>query len=154
MIKVGPQPFDPGGEINAFCARNNNAGAIATFVGQVRDYASTEDGDRAVAELILEHYPGMTEKELSRIVAEAESRWAVAESLVIHRYGPMKPGEAIVLVCTASEHRGDAFAACEFIMDWLKTSAPFWKKESSADGGNWVEARRSDDARAQRWNSD
>ncbi len=153
MIRVRQKPFDPGDEINAFCTHNANSGAIATFIGQVRDYVSSESGTGSVSELILEHYPGMTEKELARIADEAASRWSLDDTLVIHRFGPLTPSEAIVLVCTASAHRGDAFSACEFIMDWLKTSAPFWKKEVSPDGSEWVEARESDDHRAAEWNA-
>jgi molybdopterin synthase catalytic subunit len=117
-------------------SKGGNVGAVATFVGVVREVAMT-----------LEHYPGMTEKALEKIVQEAAGRWQVKDCTVIHRYGELQPGEQIVMVAVASSHRADAFAACEFIMDYLKTRAPFWKKEASG----WVEARESDDAAAGRW---
>jgi len=126
--------------------RNNpSVGAIATFLGTVRG----ESGQ--VSEMALEHYPGMTEKALATIVEEAQSRWAVIDATVIHRIGSLAPCDAIVLVAVASAHRGDAFAACEFIMDFLKTRAPFWKKETTTAGGQWVDARDSDESAAQRW---
>ncbi|HWA38741.1 MAG TPA: molybdenum cofactor biosynthesis protein MoaE [Burkholderiales bacterium] len=134
-ISVQQEDFDLGAEIRAFA--NPKVGAIASFVGVVRDVAMT-----------LEHYPGMTQKALEKIVAEAQGRWQVLDCTVIHRYGPLEPTDQIVLVAVASAHRGDAFAACEFIMDYLKTQAPFWKKE---EGKGWVEARASDDAAAGRW---
>jgi molybdopterin synthase catalytic subunit len=115
-------------------------GAVASFVGQVREVPMT-----------LEHYPGMTERAIEKIVEEARARWQVMDCTVIHRYGALQPAEQIVLVAVASAHRGDAFAACEFIMDFLKTRAPFWKKEQTAAGARWVEARSSDDAAAERW---
>ena len=115
-------------------------GAIASFVGLVRDVPMT-----------LEHYPGMTEKALAKIAEEASARWKVLDCTVIHRYGALQPGDQIVLVAVASAHRGDAFAACEFIMDYLKTQAPFWKKEQRAGAESWVEARASDDQAAERW---
>jgi molybdopterin synthase catalytic subunit len=151
-IRVQRAAFDPGGEVNGFCARNATSGGIATFIGQMRDFrgVSRAEGE-AVAAMTLEHYPGMAERELAALVNDARGRWPVDDVLVIHRFGPLVPGEAIVLVATAAAHRGDAFASCEFLMDWLKTKAPFWKKESGADGTSWVEARASDDAQAAKW---
>ena len=135
-VSVQRADFDAGAEIRAV-SRDPKVGAIASFVGVVREVAMT-----------LEHYPGMTEKALERIVEEAKGRWQVMDCTVIHRYGELKPTDQIVLVAVASAHRGDAFAACEFIMDYLKTQAPFWKKEAAG----WVEARASDDEAAGRWN--
>ena len=138
-ISVQRQDFDAGAEIRAL-SRDPKVGAVASFVGVVREVAMT-----------LEHYPGMTEREIGRIVEEAGTRWKVMDCTVIHRHGELKPTDQIVLVAVASAHRGDAFAACEFIMDYLKTRAPFWKKERTALGARWVEARASDDAAAERW---
>ena len=134
-VSVQAQDFDAGAEIRAV-SRNPKAGAVASFVGVVREVGMT-----------LEHYPGMTEKALAKIVDEARGRWQVMDCTVIHRYGVLRPTDQIVLVAVASAHRGDAFAACEFIMDYLKTQAPFWKKEAAG----WVEARASDDKAAERW---
>jgi len=120
--------------------KDEKVGAVASFIGQVREVAMT-----------LEHYPGMTENSIKKIVEEANSRWQVMDCTVIHRYGELKPMDQIVLVAVASGHRGDAFAACEFIMDYLKTQAPFWKKEHRADGARWVEAKAADDSAAERW---
>jgi molybdopterin synthase catalytic subunit len=128
--------------------RGNPAiGALASFVGVVRD---VNEGD-AVSQMTLEHYPGMTEKSIAAIIDQARGRWNVIEALVIHRVGTLRPTDQIVLVIVASAHRGDAFAACEFIMDYLKTRAPFWKKEQTAEGARWVDARASDDVAAERW---
>jgi molybdopterin synthase catalytic subunit len=138
-ISVQREDFDAGREIRALSG-DPKIGAIASFVGLVRDVAMT-----------LEHYAGMTEREIARIVDEAAGRWNVMDVTVIHRYGELKPADQIVLVAVASAHRGDAFAACEFIMDYLKTRAPFWKKEHRAEGTKWVEAKRSDDEAAGRW---
>ena len=138
-ISVQAEDFDAGLEIRNV-SRNSSIGAVASFVGLVRDSAMT-----------LEHYPGMTERAIGKIVAEAQSRWQVIDCAVIHRYGELQPNDQIVLVVVASGHRGDAFAACEFIMDYLKTQAPFWKKEQTADGARWVEAKASDDTTADRW---
>jgi len=147
VVRIQGADFDSGAEI-ANLRRNNPAiGAIASFIGLVRDVNA---GDR-VSELTLEHYPGMTEKALDNIVAEAKSRWDVIDVLVIHRVGVLRPTDQIVLVIVAGAHRGEAFAACEFLMDYLKTQAPFWKKERTPDGSRWVEARSSDDAAAERW---
>ena len=136
-VSVQREDFDLSAEVRAI-SRNTKTGAVASFVGLVRDVRMT-----------LEHYPGMTEKALREIVQRAQSRWQVLDCTVIHRYGELAPTDQIVLVAVASAHRGDAFAACEFIMDFLKTKAPFWKKEQ---GKGWVEARASDDAAAERWN--
>jgi len=139
--------FDIGAEIAGMRRGNPKIGAVASFIGVVRDL---NEGDR-VAEMTLEHYPGMTEKALEKIVAEARSRWDIYDALVIHRVGTLKPGDQIVLVVVTGSHRGEAFDACEFLMDYLKTRAPFWKKERTPDGARWVEARDSDDAAADRW---
>jgi molybdopterin synthase catalytic subunit len=146
-IQVQTQAFDLNAEVAALYAANPKVGAVASFLGLVRD---VNEGD-GVATLTLEHYPGMTEKALAKIVDEAKSRWEVLDCTVIHRVGELKPTEPIVLVAVASGHRQDAFAACEFIMDYLKTQAPFWKKEMTPEGERWVEARESDDAAAARW---
>jgi molybdopterin synthase catalytic subunit len=138
-VSVQREEFDIGLEIKKI-SRNKSIGAVASFVGQVREVAMT-----------LEHYPGMTEKALKAIVDEAKSRWNVIDCTVIHRFGELKPADPIVLVVVASAHRGDAFAACEFLMDYLKTRAPFWKKEETAEGTRWVEAKGSDDRAAERW---
>ena len=146
-VRVQTEDFDVSGEISAVRAGNPRIGAIASFVGVVRDL---NDGD-SVAEMTLEHYPGMTEKSIEGIIAEARGRWDVMNARVIHRVGTLKPLDQIVLVVVASGHRGDAFAACEFIMDYLKTRAPFWKKEQTPNGGRWVDARAADDTAAERW---
>lgn len=145
-ILVQREDFDVGAEIRAL-AGHARIGAVASFIGLVRDL---NDGS-AVATMTLEHYPGMTEKAIGSIVEEAKSRWEVLDCTVIHRYGELKPADQIVLVVVASGHRGDAFAACEFIMDYLKTRAPFWKKEHTPQGARWVEARATDDEAAGRW---
>jgi molybdopterin synthase catalytic subunit len=146
-IRIQTQDFDAGAEISALRRGNPAIGAIASFIGLVRDL---NEGDR-VSEMTLEHYPGMTEKALEAIVAEASSRWNIIDALVVHRVGALRPTDQIVLVVVVGAHRGDAFAACEFVMDYLKTRAPFWKKEQTATGERWVEARSSDDAAAERW---
>ena len=147
MVRIQSEDFDAGAEI-AILRRNNPAiGAISSFIGLVRDVNS---GER-VSELTLEHYPGMTEKALDEIVDEAKVRWDIIEVLVIHRVGVLRPTDQIVLVVVAGAHRGEAFAACEFVMDYLKTKAPFWKKEQTPAGSRWVESRSSDDAAAERW---
>lgn len=147
MIRVQQEDFDVGAEIKALTADNPSIGGVVSFIGLVRDIA----GDRSIDTMTLEHYPGMTEKMLARIEEEAQERWKLDASLIIHRYGPLKPGDQIVLTITASAHRQDAFEANEFLMDWLKTKAPFWKREAGADGDNWVEAKDSDDDAAARW---
>jgi molybdopterin synthase catalytic subunit len=146
-VRVQHEDFDAGREIARLRSGNPGIGAIASFIGVVRD---VNQGD-AVAGLTLEHYPGMTEKALAKIVAEARSRWKVIDALVIHRVGTLQPTDQIVLVVVTSAHRGEAFAACEFLMDYLKTRAPFWKKERTPLGERWVDARASDDAAAARW---
>jgi molybdopterin synthase catalytic subunit len=139
-VSVQREDFDLSAEVKALSNNDASVGAIASFVGVVRDVAMT-----------LEHYPQMTESAIRKIVEEARSRWKVTDCTVIHRYGALEPSEQIVLVAVASAHRGDAFAACEFVMDYLKTRAPFWKKEHRPEGARWVEARASDDDAAQRW---
>ena len=146
-ILVQREDFDSGAEIEAITRGNPKVGAAAAFVGLVRDV----NEDAAVRTMTLEHYPGMTERSIAKIVEEARSRWNVVDCTVIHRFGELKPTDRIVLVVVASGHRGDAFAACEFIMDYLKTQAPFWKKEETPGGERWVEAKDSDDAAAGRW---
>jgi molybdopterin synthase catalytic subunit len=146
-IVVRSEAFDLGAEVDAMRRGRTDIGAIASFVGLARDM---NEGS-GVAAMTLEHYPGMTEKALGRLVEEAKSRWALLDVTVIHRIGRLLPGDPIVLVAVASSHRGEAFAACEFIMDYLKTRAPFWKKEETPAGERWVEARASDDAAAARW---
>lgn len=146
-IRVQTEPFDLDAETAALYRANPKVGAVATFLGLVRD---VNEGD-GVATLSLEHYPGMTEKALAKIVEEASVRWPILDCTVIHRVGELRPTEPIVLVAVATAHRQDAFAACAFIMDYLKTQAPFWKKEVTPQGARWVEARESDDAAAARW---
>ena len=145
MIRVQTEDFDIGAEIAGLKAGRNDIGAIVTFTGTVRD----QEG--AVTEMTLEHYPGMTEKELERIEAEAQARWPLQASLIVHRVGTLKPGDNIVLVITASAHRDAAFDAARFLMDYLKTSAPFWKRESGPSGETWVEAKESDEVATARW---
>jgi len=146
-VRIQTADFDVGAEIARLRSDNAKIGAVASFVGVVRD---VNDGD-PVAEMTLEHYPGMTERSIEAIIVQARERWQVMDALVVHRVGTLKPTDQIVLVVVTSGHRGDAFAACEFIMDYLKTQAPFWKKEATAKGGRWVDARASDDVAAERW---
>ena len=146
-IRIQTEDFDAGAEIAKLRAGNPKVGAIASFVGVCRD---VNDGE-SVATMTLEHYPGMTEKALAKIVDEAIARWRIIDVTVVHRVGELKPTDQIVLVVVSSGHRGDAFAACEFLMDYLKTRAPFWKKEQTPEGARWVEARTSDDDAARRW---
>jgi molybdopterin synthase catalytic subunit len=145
MIRVQREDFDIGAEIARLKAGRSDIGAIVTFTGTVRD----QDG--AVAAMTLEHYPGMTEAELTRVEAEACARFALQASLILHRYGTLKPGDNIVLVATASEHREAAFEAARFLMDYLKTRAPFWKREDGPSGARWVEAEARDEAATARW---
>ena len=147
LIRVQENDFDVSTEIAALRKGDPRVGAVVTFVGTVRDL---NDGSQ-VKEMTLEHYPNMTEKALEEIVAQAKSRWNIYQALVIHRVGPLLPEDQIVLVAVTSAHRGEAFAACEFIMDYLKTAAPFWKKEETPDGGRWVDARVTDEAAMARW---
>jgi len=146
-VRIQEADFDVGAELTALRAGDARVGALASFVGLVRD---SNDG-AGVVKMTLEHYPGMTEKALDAIVAEAKGRWNIYAALVIHRVGPLRPCDQIVLVAVTSAHRGEAFAACEFIMDYLKTRAPFWKREVRSDGARWVDARETDDAAAARW---
>ena len=149
MIRVQEQPFDLADELAALRRGNHAIGGTAIFLGSVRDLNLGEQ----VSAMTLEHYPGMTEKALEAIEREACARWPLDASLIVHRYGRMEPGEDIVLVITCSAHREAAFEACQFLMDWLKTKAPFWKLEEGGAGGNakWVDARESDDKAAARW---
>ncbi len=147
MIKVLREDFDVGREIAALSDGNHAVGGLAVFIGLVRDMA----GEQPVGAMTLEHYPGMTEKMLARIEAEACERWPLEASLIIHRYGRLEPGDRIVLVATASPHRQAALEACAFLIDWLKTKAPFWKLEETAAGAKWVDARDSDSAATKRW---
>lgn len=146
-IRICTEAFDPGAELNALHAANLGIGAVTGFVGYVRDFNEGRD----VHGLFLEHYPGMTEKALASIVVEAEQRWPLLRVEVVHRVGHLPPGEPIVFVGTASAHRQAALDACNFIMDYLKTRAPFWKKEDTPEGARWVEGRTSDQAAAGRW---
>jgi molybdopterin synthase catalytic subunit len=146
-VRVQQAAFDAGREIAALTEGRRDVGAVATFVGLVREM----NEGTAVSRMTLEHYPGMTENALEEICAQAARRWDLQGMRVVHRVGPLEPGDAIVLVAVASAHRGDAFAACEFVMDYLKTRAPFWKKEQTKEGERWVEARASDDEAAARW---
>ena len=155
-VRVQTADFDLSVEVANLRAmqgpRANRIGAIATFVGTVRDRNENAGIESDVAALTLEHYPGMTERALEEIVTEATSRWNIFDALVVHRVGPLALGDQIVLVATVGAHRGEAFAACEFIMDYLKTRAPFWKKETNRDGqGHWVDAREGDNTAANRW---
>ncbi len=152
MIRVQEEDFDIGAEIAALTAGDHSVGGVASFVGLVRDMAPVESAEREIRTMTLEHYPGMTEKKLEEIEAEANTRWPLAGSLIIHRYGTLAPGDQIVLVVCASAHRRAAFEACQFLMDWLKTEAPFWKLEETDTGETWVDARESDDDAAARWN--
>jgi molybdopterin synthase catalytic subunit len=146
-VKVQSEDFDVGAEIEALTAGRTDIGGVATFMGLVRDIA----GGEVLETMTLEHYPGMTEKMLADIEARARESWPLDEILIIHRYGRLKPGDRIVLVVTASAHRKAAIEACEFLIDWLKTKAPFWKLEETGQGEHWVEAKESDDEAAARW---
>ena len=144
-VRVQSDPFDTGAELTAFTGHRSDAGAVVSFTGIVRD----TDGTLETME--IEHYPEMTEKALGAIVEDAHSRWSLIDTLVIHRHGALKPGEVIMMVATASAHRADAFAAADFLMDYLKSRAPFWKKETRADGTEWVAAKDTDEAALKRW---
>jgi len=146
-VRIQTDDFDLSTEIAALRAGRAGVGAVVSFVGTVRDI----NQGTGVSSLTLEHYPGMTDKSLEDIVAQAKARWQLDQVLVIHRVGPLQPLDQIVLVAVTSAHRGEAFQACEFMMDWLKTRAPFWKKEATPQGERWVDARESDDAAAARW---
>ena len=147
MIRVQREDFDVGAELGKLTKGNPRIGGVASFIGLVRDMG----GGNPLTALTLEHYPGMTEKKLAEIEAEANKRWPLDASLIIHRYGRLEPGDRIVLVATASPHREAALAACHFLIDWLKTDAPFWKSEETPEGERWVDARREDDEATQRW---
>jgi molybdopterin synthase catalytic subunit len=147
MIRVQTEEFDIGAEIERMTENRPDIGGVVSFIGLVRDMA----GDTKIGAMTLEHYPGMTEKQLTEIDAEANRRWPLSGSLIVHRYGRLEPGEQIVLVITASPHRQAAFEACHFLIDWLKTKAPFWKLEDTDKGAKWVAAEARDDAAAARW---
>jgi len=146
-IKVQHEDFSVQDEVDALRGRRADIGAVVTFVGLVRDSAESE----AISAMELEHYPGMTEKALQEIVDQAQQRWTLQGACIVHRVGKLQPADQIVMVAVASPHRGEAFAACEFIMDFLKTRAPFWKKEYTGQGAHWVDARVSDDQALARW---
>ena len=146
-VRIQEAPFDAGALVAETHRANPKVGAIASFIGLVRDINEGSD----VSEMTLEHYPGMTERAIENICREAAERWEVLDARVVHRVGTLRPTDPIVIVVVASGHRGDAFAACQFIMDFLKTRAPFWKKERTAGGERWVAARASDDEAAARW---
>ncbi len=146
-VRVQTQDFDAGLELAQLRLARKDVGAVVSFIGQVRDF---NEGD-TVSQLSLEHYPGMTEKALAAIVTQAQSRWDIVDTLIIHRVGTLQPLDQIVLVAVSGAHRGEAFKACEFIMDALKTEAPFWKKEVTASGERWLDAKESDDVARERW---
>jgi molybdopterin synthase catalytic subunit len=150
MIRVQEGDFDVGAEIQRMTEGNVDVGALACFVGMVRDLA----GDDKIESMTLEHYPGMTERQLEKLEAEARGRWKLDDVLIVHRFGKMLPGDRIVLVATTSSHRQAALESCEFLIDWLKTKAPFWKKEETSQGARWVEAKAEDDDQAARWEVD
>jgi len=147
VIKVQSEDFDIGAEIAALTGGNHNVGGLAMFVGLVRDLAP----QGRISAMTLEHYPGMTEKRLAEIAEEAKARWPLEGVLIIHRYGRLEPGDRIVLVAATSAHRQAALDACAFLIDWLKTKAPFWKLEEGAAGAQWVDARDSDDQATAKW---
>lgn len=144
-MRVQQQPFDFGAEAAAFGRGRTDVGAVVTFSGLVREVPGT------LSEMVIEHYPGMTERALEKIRAEAVARWSLADALIIHRYGPLRPGDQIMMVATAAAHRGDAFAAAEFLMDYLKSRAPFWKCETTQQGAAWVAAKDEDEVALRRW---
>lgn len=151
-VRVQEHDFDVGAELALLRGSRSDIGAITSFVGLVRDSGSVINSDvSVVSNMTLEHYPGMTEKALEAIVEQAKARWNVINALIIHRVGLLQVGEQIVFVAVTSQHRGDAFAACEFMMDYLKTEAPFWKKEQTEQGAHWVEAKATDNKARDRW---
>ena len=150
MIRVQRDDFDVGAEVARLTGGNATIGGVCVFVGLVRDMAEAEQ----VGAMTLEHYPGMTEKQLEAIEKQAHERWPLDATLIIHRFGRLEPGDRIVLVAAASAHREAAFEACHFLIDWLKTKAPFWKKEAGQDGDHWVDSKASDDDAAKRWQTD
>lgn len=145
QVRVQSDPFDAGAELNSFAAGRTDVGAVVSFTGVVRDT------DGTLQEMLIEHYPGMTQSAISKIADEATDRWSLADCLVIHRYGPLKPGAPIMMVATAAAHRAAAFEAAEFLMDYLKSRAPFWKKEITAGGADWVAAKGADEDALKRW---
>ena len=151
MIRVQREDFDVGAELDRLAAGDHSVGGVASFVGLVRDMGGPGNSAGQVSALTLEHYPGMTERKLAEIEAEANRRWPLAASLIIHRYGRLEPGDRIVLVATASPHREATLAACHFLIDWLKTDAPFWKSEETPKGERWVAAHADDHAAKRRW---
>jgi molybdopterin synthase catalytic subunit len=152
MIIVSQKKFEPGAEITDFLKTNQDCGATVTFIGQVRDLVTNETSNkRLITALEIEYYPGMTESEINKIAAEASELWDIDDVLIYHRYGLLKPSDPIVLLCIAAKHRGPAFNACEFIIDWLKIKAPFWKKEHTTDTEIWVEAKDKDQLKARDW---
>lgn len=146
-VRVQSEDFDLGRELSQLKGRRCDLGAVVSFVGLCRDF----NQDAAVASLYLEHYPGMVERQLAALEDEASCRWSLKECLIIHRYGLLKPGDQIVLVATAGDHRAQAFDSCQFLIDWLKTSAPFWKAEQTPQGIRWLQGQDQDQSRAQRW---
>lgn len=147
VVRIQSEPFDHGAEVNSFCAGRTDIGAMVSFAGIVRD-----GGGSRLSSMMIEHYPGMTEDAIGRMVAETRNRWQVADCLVIHRYGNLVPGEHIMMVATLAKHRAEAFEAAAFLMDYLKTRAPFWKKEFRGGHGEWVGGREEDELALQRWN--
>ena len=147
MIRVQTEDFDIGAEISRMTAGNTEIGGLASFVGLVRDYA----GNEKISSMTLEHYPGMTEKQLAKLEAEARERWELQDVLIVHRYGTLNPGDRIVLVVTASAHREASLESCQFLIDWLKTKAPFWTLEDRESGAQWVESRDEDSVSADKW---
>lgn len=147
MIRVQTEDFDIGAEISRMTAGNTEIGGLASFVGLVRDYA----GHDKISSMTLEHYPGMTEKQLAKLEVEARERWELQDVLIVHRYGTLNPGDRIVLVVTASAHREASLESCQFLIDWLKTKAPFWKLEDRESGAQWVESRDEDSVSADKW---
>jgi len=147
MIRVQKDDFDPGRELERLTADNHAIGGVCSFVGMVRDFA----GDEKISAMTLEHYPAMAQKQLEDIEAQAQARWPLDATLIVHRYGRLLPGERIVFVAAASAHREAAFQACHFLIDWLKTKAPFWKHENAASGDHWVAAKSRDETATKRW---
>lgn len=145
QVRVQSEPFDAGAELNVFAANRTDVGAVVSFTGVVRDT------DGTLQEMLIEHYPGMTQSAIAKIADEAVARWSLVDCLVIHRYGPLKPGAPIMMVATAAAHRAAAFEAADFLMDYLKSRAPFWKKEVTAGGADWVAAKDADEDALKRW---
>lgn len=145
QVRVQSAPFDPGQELNTFSVGRDGVGAVVSFTGIVRDDSGT------LNHMLIEHYPAMTQSAIEKIATEAQARWSLTDCLVIHRFGELKPAEHIMMVATAAPHRADAFLACDFLMDYLKSRAPFWKKEVSADGDEWVAAKVADEDALDRW---